>query len=264
MLSVERREEIKNILLEKKNITVADMASRFNVSAETIRRDLNELANEGFLKKTYGGASYKPRVNVFVPQRILSGIRVESKQHIASTAAQLVQPNDCIFLDHSTTVYEICPFIINLPLTVMTNSLIVINFLSHLKNIHLVTPGGNFNINAGGFFGFETIKFLQNHNFDKAFLSCRALDMKRGLRDSDELIAETRKSIIKSSTESYLLADSTKIGQKAFVSTAVLSEITGIITDAVLDNEWIACLKENHVKYIQCSDLNENKSNREV
>ncbi len=72
MLSIERREKIKEILLTKKNVTVAEMAELFSVSTETIRRDFELLSNEGFLIKTYGGASLLFKKNITVSQKIKS------------------------------------------------------------------------------------------------------------------------------------------------------------------------------------------------
>ena len=104
MLSIERREKIKEILLTKKNVTVAEMADLFSVSTETIRRDFESLSNEGFLIKTYGGASLLFKKNVTVSQKIKSSIMREEKQQMARQAVKLIKPNDCIFLDHTTTV----------------------------------------------------------------------------------------------------------------------------------------------------------------
>ena len=252
MLSIERSATIKNIILEKKSITVADMAKKFNVSSETIRRDFEALEKEGFLIKTYGGAALKERVGMHVSKNILSGILVEEKRRMAQAAAKQIRPNECIFLDHSTTVYEMCHLIENIPLTIMTNSLSIIDYFAGVKNIQLVTPGGNFNQSAYAFFGIEAIKFLQNHSLDKAFLSCRTLDIKRGLCEADELIAEMRRNIIENSVESYLLADHTKLGKTAFVCTCAASDIDCLITDVRLEKEWNDYLKTHHVKHIAC------------
>lgn len=122
MISAERRERIRTILLEKKSVTVAEIAALFQVSTETIRRDFDVLSDEGFLKKSYGGATLAPRKGTVISRQIKSGLMLESKRRMAKGAAGLVKPNDCIFLDHSTTVYEMCEEIAHMPLTVMTNS----------------------------------------------------------------------------------------------------------------------------------------------
>lgn len=254
MLSGERRTIIRNTLLEKKNIAVSDMVEIFGVSSETIRRDLEFLEQEGFLIKTYGGASLKDRVNSNVSKRILSGILVENKRRMAIAAAKQIRPNECIFLDHSTTVYEMCPLIEKMPLTIMTNSLSVMDYFAQSENIHLVAPGGNFNSTAYAFFGLEAIKFMQKHMVDKAFLSCRGVSLDRGLSEGSDIIAEMRKSVIANAVQSFLLVDHTKIGKNAFISSCPLSEVSCLITDEKLNRKWSDCLNEMHLKYIECME----------
>lgn len=252
MLSVERRENLKKVFLQQKNVTVTEMADKYNVSKETIRRDFNYLSDEGFITKTYGGATLKYRANSFVTHQEKAGILVENKRIIAKQAAKFIQPNDCIFLDHSTTVYEMCNEIENIPLTVITNSLFIINRLASVSTIKLITPGGNFVMSEQGFFGLETVRYLQRHHMDKAFISCRNVDMKRGLNDSDEMVSEMRRNIINSANSAYLLVDHTKFGKSAFISTSDFSQIDYLITDSPLDKEWRDFLKDEHVKLYEC------------
>ena len=96
MLSIERRERIKEILLERKNVTVAEMADAFSVSTETIRRDFEVLSNEGFLIKTYGGASLVFKKNITVSQKIKSSIMREEKRQMAMYAAAFRPYNYCV------------------------------------------------------------------------------------------------------------------------------------------------------------------------
>lgn len=252
MISAERRERIKTILLKKKSVTVADMAQMFEVSTETIRRDFEALSAEGFLIKSYGGATLSVRKNIAVSQKIKSGIMTETKKRMAKEAAKLVRPNDCIFLDHSTTVYEICEELAGMPLTVMTNSLAVMTRMADQPGIRLVIPGGNFDTNSQALFGLETVRYLKCHSFDKAFLSCRALDIRRGLSDAEEMIAEMRRNIIRSSDYNCLLADHTKWGKSAFVQTCDYGDIHCIITDKEPDETWTQFFAEQDIPYKVC------------
>ncbi len=252
MLSIERRERIKEILLRKKNVTVAEMAETFNVSTETIRRDFESLSNEGFLIKTYGGASLLFKKTITVSQKVKSSIMREEKRQMAMQAAKLIQPNDCIFLDHTTTVYELCSFISNMPLTVLTNSLPVMETLSQYNNINLCIPGGDFDIKTQAFFGIETIQYLKRHCFDKAFISCNSLDMVYGLHDSGDMIAEVHRSILDCADVICLVADHTKLDRAAFARTSPLDSIDMLITDKELSPDWRSYLKEHDIKLIEC------------
>jgi DeoR/GlpR family transcriptional regulator of sugar metabolism len=256
MLTMERRERLKTIFLQQKNVSVSDMAKEFNVSTETIRRDFNYLSEIGFITKTYGGATLKYRANSFVTRQEKAGILVENKRLMAKYAAKLIQPNDCIFLDNSTTVFEMCQELENIPLTVITNSLSVINRLAGVSTINLISPGGNYKAFEQGFFGLETVRFLQRHHLDKAFISCRSIDMKRGMTDSDEMVSELRRNIINSADYTYLLVDHTKFNKSAFLSTSDLGDIYTLITDKKIDAEWKEYLKEKNVKVHVCDEGN--------
>lgn len=257
MLTVQRRDEIKKILLERKSITVLEMSKHFRVSTETIRRDFVSLSNEGFLDKSYGGATLKTRVSLQTPQQIKSGIMLENKRRIANAAASLIHPNDCIFLDHSTTVYEICKEIENLPLTVMTNSLYIMYYFSRNSNIKLVCPGGHFDTNTQGFLGLETLNFLSNHYFDKVFFSCRSLDMESGLCDSTEETAALRRTIIAQSEAAYLLVDHSKFDKRSFTHIANVEELECIVTDEAVSERWYSFLEIQGVHYIEAMQENE-------
>lgn len=252
VISAERRERIRTILLEKKSVTVAEIAALFQVSTETIRRDFDALSDEGFLKKSYGGATLAPRKGTVLSRRIKSGLMLESKRRMARQAAKLVKPNDCIFLDHSTTVYEMCEEIARLPLTVMTNSLPVMNRLAEASNIRLVTLGGNFDSISQGFFGLEAVRSLKRYCLDKAFLSCRTLDIRHGLSDAEEMVADMRRNIVDSSDFTCLLADYSKFGRSVFIQTCGYENINCVITDRALDDEWKAFFKGEHIEYMEC------------
>lgn len=254
MISAERREQIKAILLERKSVTVTEVARHFGVSTETVRRDFEALSDEGFLKKSYGGATLISRKDA-APRRAKSGIMYESRRRMARAAARLIKPNDCIFLDHSATVYELCQEIEHMPLTVMTNSLPVMNRLSDAPNIRLVTLGGNFDISSQAFFGLEAVRSLKRYCLDKAFLSCRTLDIRHGLSDAEEMVADMRRNIAASSDYTCLLADYTKFGRSVFIQTCGYEDISCVITDRCLDEEWRTFFDEKGIEYVESQTL---------
>lgn len=251
MLTAQRRNELRQILLARKSITVSEMAKFFKVSTETIRRDFDALANEGFLDKSYGGATLKTRVTYQASQQVKSGIMLENKQRMAKKAASFIHPNDCIFLDHSTTVYEICKEIDDLPLTIMTNSLYVLYYFSRNPIIKLACPGGHFDTNTQGFFGLELLDYLSRHYLDKAFFSCRSLDIESGLCDATEQSAALRRKIIAQSGAAYLLADQSKFDKRAFIHVADIDSLECIITDNTLSDKWSSFLNNKDVRFIE-------------
>lgn len=247
MLSFQRREEIKRLLLQQKSVTVGEIARKFSVSDETIRRDLAVLCSEGFCTKTYGGASLATRSAFQTASSIKKNIRVAEKKHIAEIAATQIKPKDCIFLDHSTTAAELCSEIRNMELTVVTNSLWVIRELANQENIDLVVTGGSVRVLDQGMFGSETQNFLRHHYFDKAFFSCRSLNLTKGVFDANEQVAAFRQVLEEQSARSFLMADSTKFGVPGFVHIMPYKELDVLITDALPNAQWAEVLSKNNV-----------------
>ena len=192
MTTGERYDIIMNELARQGYISCDSAAARCGVSGETIRRDLDKLEKEGYATKTYGGASLSVRSASTTASSIKKNLRVAEKKRIAEIAATQIKPKDCIFLDHSTTAAELCTEIRSLELTVVTNSLWVIRELANQENIDLVVTGGSVRVLDQGMFGAEALTFLRHHYFDKAFFSCRSLNLTKGVFDSNEQIASFR------------------------------------------------------------------------
>lgn len=250
MMTAQRREELKKYMLEHKSASVLDMAEEFRVSGQTIRRDFEALEKEGFLLRSYGGAMVKDRKADFVPNTVKSGLFVDEKRTICRRAAACIHPNDCIFIDHSTTALALCQEIVHMPLTVVTNSYRVIGQLSGCAGIRIICTGGMFHSGLDGFFGLETVRYLQQHCVDKAFLSCRAIDPLRGVNDSDETIANVRQTVIESADSVYLLADHTKLGKSGFITVCGLDQLDCLITDQPLDQTWRTLFTSNEVRIL--------------
>ena len=250
MMTAQRREEVKKYLLKYKTASVADMARRFQVSGQTIRRDFEVLEMEGFLLRSYGGSTIKDQKTSVLSNQVKSELFVDEKKAICQQAARLIYPNDCIFIDHSTTALALCEEIRHLPLTVVTNSYRVIGHLSGCTNIQLICTGGTYHGGIEGFTGLETVRYLQQHCMDKAFLSCRAIDPLRGINDAYETVANVRQTVIENSDHSILLVDHTKFGKSGFISVCGLEQLDYLITDQPLNDEWTRLLVEKQVKVL--------------
>ena len=236
LLPVERKDLIRDMIYEKKTVSIAELSGQFGVSLETIRRDIDALAQEGILTKTYGGAKYRPQVSKRAPTRVLRNILSENKNAMAAVAAQYVQQNDCIFLGYSTTVFALCSHLQNIPLTIVTNSLQVMQFFTDSTTVHLESIGGQYLKDFDAFSSYGAIESLRRYSFDKAFLSCQAFNLSRGMCDQNDTICGLQQKVMETSDQVYLLADHSKINQTAFISYGRFSDITRLITDTTPDN----------------------------
>lgn len=251
MLSIQRRDEIYKIMLERRSVTVAEMAKHFGVSTETIRRDFEVLESEGILTKSYGGAVIKKHVKSKIDSSVYEELIVDNKQRIAKKAAELIHPGDSIFLDSSTTALHICEEIKDVKLNVMTNSLKVLSKLALYPNVNLVSTGGELDLHSLGFFGRAAVKYLSNFYLDKAFISCRSISMDKGLSDNEEKEAEMHQAVIENADSVYLLVDHIKFDRVSFVQTSNIENITAIVTDHMLSDSWREFLKTNKIDYYE-------------
>lgn len=244
MLSVERKQKIKDLILEKKSATVAELAQMFSVTDETIRRDLRSLEAEGILMRSYGGAFVQTGVENLIDYSIRSTVYLEEKEIIAQKCKHIIQNGDVIFLDNSTTTYAIAKELQDMRLTVITNSLPIINLFSNKENIRLICTGGFFSIKELAFYGSKAQKSLNEYYVDKSFFSCRTLSIEQGVTDSNDDLAQIRKVIIERSKESYLVADHTKFNQASFITLCGYNCLKAIITDRPLSQEWHTALQK--------------------
>lgn len=252
MLAVTRKNKIKDILIEKKSVTVTELSNTFDVTEETIRRDLKFLEDEGFLTRTYGGAFIQSGVENNVTVELREVAYTKSKEAIAKECRKLIHNGDSIFLDASTTALFVARAISNMRLTVVTNSLLIVNQLSDLDNIRVVCVGGTFSKDHKAFQGNMTIQALDNLFLDKTFMSCRSLSMEHGVTDSSEGQAMIHQKLLHRSNEVYLIADYSKFDKTSFINICDFDHLTGIVTDKVLSQEWKDFLLKKNTTFISC------------
>lgn len=252
MLAITRKNNIKDMLIERKSITVTELSKTFEVTEETIRRDLKFLEDEGFLTRTYGGAFIQTGVENNVTVELREVAYTKSKDSIARECRKLIHNGDSIFLDPSTTALFIAKTICDMRLTVVTNSLLIIDQLSEHDNIRLVSIGGTLSRDHKAFQGNATIQALDNLYLDKTFMSCRSVSIENGVTDSSEGMAMIRQKLIKRSNEIYLIADYSKFDKTSFIHICDFNNLTGIITDKVLNSEWKDHLLKNKTSIISC------------
>lgn len=244
MIPPMRRREIYNEIQEKKSASVSSLAKQFSVTEETIRRDLKELESQGLVTRTYGGAFIQSGVENLVDITVRAGAYMASKQAIAESCLQFIHNGDTIFMDNSTTVYHLAKLLRKMHLTVLTNSLSIINLLASSDMIRLTSIGGSYSKSEKAFYGNVALRELNSYYVDSAFLSCRSLSLDNGVTDSTERWTVLRQKAIERSGKSYILADYTKFGRSSFLSVCGFDAIEAIITDKPQSDEWTSRLDD--------------------
>ncbi len=250
MLAQERRNLILERLQEEKRVVVSALSQEYSVSEETIRRDLERLEKDGFAIKSYGGAVLNEDVNIDMPFNVRKKRNTSGKQKIARIVEKLVEHNEHIMLDASTTSVFIAKALrAKKNLTVVTNSLEVMIELADVPDWNILSVGGTLQHNCLALVGGRALDSFRNYHVEKAFISCKGLDLVAGVTDGTEDFAQVKSVMLQSAKERYLVVDSSKFDKIAFAHIATLSQITAIVTDVCPPEQWLTyCAQHN----IQC------------
>jgi DeoR family transcriptional regulator, fructose operon transcriptional repressor len=231
VLPTQRRQAILAEVRKTRAVSADDLALRFGVSVETIRRDLRSLRDRGLLERVYGGAMPVQTTEGSFAARSTS--HRERKQAIAALAVSLIEPDDTIVIDVGTTALEVARA---LPGTfrgrVLTNSVPVAMELSAHEQIELILCGGQIRPGDAACFGRRADDFFEEFYADKAFLGSGGVHAEAGLTDYHPHEVATRRVIIEHAGARYVLADSSKLGAVAVHRVCPLSRITAVLTDS--------------------------------
>jgi DeoR family transcriptional regulator, fructose operon transcriptional repressor len=250
MLPTQRRRAILTELRQAEVVSAEDLAQRFGVSAETIRRDLRGLRDAGLLQRVYGGAlSVRSTEGTFAARSALHGDR---KAAIARLAATLVEPQDTIVIDVGTTALEVARA---LPGSfrgrVLTNSVPAAMVLAARGEIDLLLCGGQVRTGDAACYGAQAEAFFAEFYADKAFLGSGGVHPQAGLTDYHPPEVVTRRTIIAHSAASYVLADSSKLGAVAVHRVCPMNRVTAVLTDYQASPEVAEALAEAGVTVLK-------------
>ncbi len=227
-----RQLEILRLLNESQVISTADLAERFGVSLETIRRDLDDMEKQYLLKKIYGGAELYDRENRSVAPLPARSVRSHAeKAAIASKAASLIPERAVIALDAGSTIGELCELLKQRSdLTILCTDIhSAAKLYTSGSRIYMM---GGFLTPDGTSSGTQAKEFLSTINDIDLFLfSTDGINPEGGITNDDTLINELKKRLIRKSRKKILMADHTKFGGSGFYKTCDFSEIDLLITD---------------------------------
>ncbi|MFA9466305.1 MAG: DeoR/GlpR family DNA-binding transcription regulator [Velocimicrobium sp.] len=246
----QRLDSIKEYIYQKKTVTLDQLCSEFNVSKNTIRRDIDELVSIENIKKIYGGVTvegYKPMVSF--DERNISNL--ESKQQIAQRAAALVNDNEIVFIDSGTTTMHMIEYIKEKKnLTILTNSIEVIMRSIPYPNINVISLSGSLNRKTLSFTGTSCAQVLSNFNISKAFLAATGISTIGGASNSSAAETEIKRTALMKSQKNFLLVDHTKFGIISLMTFSNFDNINSIITDEMPSNELKDTLEQNNCKIL--------------
>ena len=240
MLKSERKQIILSQLKQDGFVTLENLTVLLSDTSEsTIRRDLDELAADGQLKRVHGGAEKLRTGSLLSNERSnveKQALQITEKQEIAKFAGHLVEERETIFIGPGTTLEY---FARELPIDnirVVTNSLPVFLILNERKLTDLILIGGNYREITGAFVGTLTLQYLSSLQFSKAFVSCNGIK-EHAIATFSEEEGEVQRIALNNANKKYLLADHSKFNKFDFYTFYNISEIDTIVSDAKLSQE---------------------------
>ena len=247
----ERQKQILSLLSQQGRLSVAEIVSQFSISEATARRDLESLASQGKAQRVHGGVIAVETAPPELPILEREKEQADEKARIGRAAASLVGNNETVFLGSGTTVLEIAR---NLRehknLTVITNSLPVLNMLAGNKEITVVSLGGMLRDSELSFIGHITEQALVEVRADKVFMGTRGVSLEHGLTNDYLQETLTDRAILKSGREVVIVADHTKVNRVATVLLAPLSSMHTFVTDSKADKKFVQALKRQGVQVV--------------
>ena len=229
-----RQIEILNLVRATGRVGVEALAERFDVTHQTIRRDLAELADQGMLDRVHGGAVLKSGVsNIGYEER--RALHEPAKAAIGRACAELIPDNSSLILNIGTTTEAVARALLgHRNLTVVTNNMNVANILAANESCDIIVAGGQVRRSDGGLVGDLTSEFMANYKVDYAIVGCSALDADGDILDFDMAEVRVSRAILRQARERWLVTDATKLARTAPIRVVSLADMDAVFTDRPL------------------------------
>lgn len=252
MLAQDRYKKIYEILEKENSVKVSTLTNLFGVSVETVRRDLEYMENEGLLKRVHGGAvleridglqnTYAGRENEYR----------EQKAEIGEIAARFIKEGQSIAVDVSTTNFEVIKVLKKKfqRLTILTNSLSILNELADMEGYTVITPGGILRREENSFIGEMAEENISKFHVDTSFISMSGISLREGLTDYGFGEVSLKKKMLKIAQENIVLADSSKFDVVSLLKVCDFDDVNMIITDSNLKDSILERYRKNGIEII--------------
>ena len=247
----ERQKQILSLLTREKRLSVTEIVKQFSISEATARRDLESLTSQGKAQRVHGGVIAVEQAPPELPILERENEQIDEKIRIGRATASLVADDESLFLGSGTTVVEVAR---NLRehknLTVITNSLPVLNMLAGIKGITVISLGGMLRESELSFIGHITEQALTEIRVDKVIMGTRGVSLEHGLTNDYLQETLTDRAIMRSGRQVIIVADHTKVNRVSTVLLAPLDSIHTFVTDTNVDQKFVQALKKQRIQVV--------------
>lgn len=247
----ERRHSILKLVNHEGRVTVADLSQVFGVSEVTIRADLQALAEHNLILRVHGGAIPADRVLPELSLALRRQQQTAAKDHIGEAAAAMVQDGDAIFLDTSSTALAIARRLDKVRhVTVVTNSIAIVQEIMTSTHLAVVVPGGRLRRETASLIGTDGLTMLQQYNIQKGFFGAHGLSLTHGLTDVSVDEADVKRLMVSACREVIAVLDATKWGRVGLASFARLCELRAVVSDKIAPTDLVAEVRSHGIEVV--------------
>jgi DeoR family fructose operon transcriptional repressor len=257
MYAMERQELIERLLLDEGRVSVIELARRFEVTTETVRRDLDQLERIGALRRVHGGAVTRERDSIAEPTLAeRSHRRSEAKAAIARRALEVISDRfrGSVYLDAGTTTEALAAqlgerlLVTGGRVEIVTHAMTLAHTLAGATDADLTVIGGRVRTATAAAVGADTVRAIERLRPDIAFLGTNGISASFGLSTPDPDEAAVKSAIVRAARRVVVVADADKLGSELLVSFAPLDAIDVLVTDAAPDADLAAALSDAEVE----------------
>ncbi|MCP3763651.1 DeoR/GlpR family DNA-binding transcription regulator [Domibacillus sp. A3M-37] len=250
MIKEQRISQVKQFIYSRQSVSLDELVSVFQVSKNTIRRDVQELVESGEFTKIYGGVKAKePKIlESFQTRKVRSQ---PAKTAIGLAAARFVEDGDIIFIDSGTTTLEMFEGIFEKEITIVTNNLEFITRALPFDHLTVIVIGGMLERKTNALGSPQNVELLKTYNVTKAFMASTGVSISNGVTNSSSLETELKRTAVERSQQSFLLIDHLKINRYGLTTYCKLSDIDCIITDTDLPMEYAQYAEQHRIQTIK-------------
>lgn len=245
ILNQERRNQIVELINQKRTIRNSELMEQFGISIETVRRDLEYLERQGCLQRVYGGAVLRTSLGSEPEYDTRFQEHAGEKNAIAAAAAHLVEPGDSIFLGVGTTVQGMAQYLRGIAhLTVFTNSLRTAAALGEQTDCAVVLTGGQLRARELSLSGHPAEENMLQFNVNKAFVGIGGITAEAGVTDFHIGEAKLHRQMLQNADQAIVLADHSKFGVRGLTNVCPLSMLDVVVTDRGAEQKHIDTLEQ--------------------
>ena len=254
-MKIERINKINELLKEQHTVTIDKLCDTFNVSKNTIRRDIVELEQAGLIRKVYGGIVLESsNIMPLEPFSAREIRNIDAKKKIAAAAAACVSEGDVIYIDSGTTTMHMIPHLLGKSyLTIVTASVYVLDIASRYSNLNVIATGGALQAPIKAFVGPNVLSCIKSYNFSKIFLAATGISLEHGATNASPLECEIKQCLVQKPCSKYLLADSSKFDVSSLMTYGDLKDIDCIVTNGQPPEKYQRHFNKNDVGIIIAS-----------